>query len=110
MLQSLDECVELYPKEFISFLRIILPMFADGFSVQHGKIFGFGPNSEDDTENLLKISSVSGAKKQKLDKAPVTNFSEERSVEYINYELKSIRGRKELESASKKMTIKKVLT
>ena len=97
MLQSLDQCVELYSKEVISILRIILPMFANGFSVQRGKIFGFGPNSEDDTKNFFKISLVSGAKKQKLDKAPVTNLVEERSVGYV----------KELESASKKMTIKK---
>ena len=49
-------------------------MFADGFSVQRGKIFGFGPNSEDDTKNVLKISSVNGPNKRKLDKAPVTNL------------------------------------
>ena len=53
ILQLLDECIELFPKEITSFLRIILPMFADGFSVQRGKIFGFGPNSEDDTNNVL---------------------------------------------------------
>ena len=82
-------------------------MFADGFSVQRGKIFGFGPNSEVDTNNVLKISSVKGPNKRKLDKAPVTNIAKERSVGYINYELKNIRGRKQLESASKKMIIKK---
>ena len=56
----------------------------DGFSVQRGKIFGFGLNSED-KNNVLTISSVNGPNKRKSDKAPVTNLAEERSVGYINY-------------------------
>ena len=84
-----------------------MPMFVDGFSVHRRKIFGFGPNSEDNTNNVLKISSVKGPNKRKLDKAPVTNLAEQQSVGYINYKLKNIRGRKQLESAPKKMVIKK---
>ena len=59
---------------------------------------------------MIQTSSVNSPNKRKLDKAPVTNLAEERSVDYINYELKNIRGRKQLESASKKMIIKKSLT
>ena len=54
ILQLLDECIELFPKDITSFLRIILTMFADGFSVQRGNIFASGPNSEDDTKGPNK--------------------------------------------------------
>ena len=31
-------------------------MFAEVFAYQRGHIFGFGPNANDDTKNVLKIS------------------------------------------------------
>ena len=42
----------------------------------------------------------------KLDKVPVHNLSEERSVGFVNYEL-HIRGRHNLECVSKKMILNK---
>ena len=42
----------------------------------------------------------------KLEKAPVTNLAEERSVGFINYEL-NLRGKEHLESVSKKMILSK---
>ncbi len=87
-------------------LKVLLPRLAEGFSIQRGAIFGFGPNSNDETGTLLKVSSASEAKRQKLNKAPIHNVSEERSVGFINYEL-SIRGKRFLESASKKMVLNK---
>ena len=79
---------------------------ADGFSNQRGAIFGFGPNADDDTKTLLKVSSVSQQKKQKLQQAPVHNLNEERSVGSVNYEIQ-IRGKKNLNSVSKKIIINK---
>ena len=68
-------------------------------------IFALGQDkqhTDEDTGTVLKISDLDGAKRQKLNQAPVHNLNEERSVGFINYELE-IRGKKHLESASKKI-------
>ena len=71
-----------------------------------GAIFGFGPSANDSTGNVLKISEVEGNKRRKLNQTSVHNLNEERSVGFIGYEIQ-IRGKKHLESASKKMIINK---
>ena len=60
----------------------------------------------DEDTGTVKISDLDGAKHRKLNQAPVHNLNEERSVGFINYELE-IRGKKHLESASKKMVLNK---
>ena len=87
-------------------VTLFLQNFASGLSQQKGAIFGFGPNSEKDTGHLLKMSSISERDMEKLDKVPVHNLGEERSVGYVNYEL-HIRGKRHLECVSKKMILKK---
>ena len=52
----------------------------------------------------MKLSDLDGAKRQKLNQAPVHNLSEERSVGLFNYEIQ-IRGQKHMESVSRKMVI-----
>ena len=37
-------------------ISLLLGMFAEVFAYQRGRIFGFGPNANDDTKNVLKIS------------------------------------------------------
>ena len=72
-----------YSKEIINLLSIIMPKFADGFSTQRGALYGFGPNAENETDDLLKISNINADMKRKLDKAPVHNLSEEHSVVFV---------------------------
>ena len=106
ILQSVDDCIIQYKDYIEQLISLFLKNFAEGFSNQKGAIFGFGPNADEDTGNLLKIASVSCEEMKKLDKVPVHNLGEERSVGYVNYEL-NIRGRQNLESVSKKMILKK---
>ena len=48
----------------------------------------FGLDADCDTNTLLKISSVDHEElKKKLNKVPIQNLAEERSVGFINYEL-----------------------
>ena len=103
---SVEQCASQYKKEILRLLGIILPRFADGFSEQRGAIFGFGPKADDQTGTLLKVSCIDDIKRKKLEKAPTHNLNEERSVGFINYELQ-IRGKANLESASKKMVLNK---
>ena len=107
LLESVQTCASQYEKEILRLLGIILPRFAEGFSAQRGALFGFGPKALDDTGTPLKISSVTDdAKRRKLNKAPHHNLNEERSVGIINYEV-NIRGKQNLESASRKMVMNK---
>ena len=98
VLNSIIECAEKYHSEVISLLTIMLPKFAEGFSIQRGSIFGFGPNSEADTGTICKVATADGSKHQKLEKAPIHNLKEEKSVGEVNYEL-HIRGREHLQSS-----------
>ena len=84
----------------------MLPKLAEGFASQRGAIFGSGPCSEQDTGTVLKISKVEGRKRQKLEKAPVHNLKEEKSVGEINYDL-HIRGKEHLEAVSRKLVCNK---
>ena len=106
--KSVDSCIQLYRKEISHLLKLFLPRLAKGFSDQRGALFGFGPQKDDDTGKLLKISDFikNDADRLKLNKAQVHNLNEERSVGFINYEL-AIRGKNNIEAASKKMIINK---
>ena len=106
MLKSIEACMQEYKKEIINILNVLLPMLAEGFSIQRGALFGFGPKANESTGTLLKISAASEAEKQKLNKAPIHNLNEERSVGFITHEV-SIRGPDQLEPASKKMILNK---
>ena len=106
MLTRIEACMQEYKKENINILNVLLPMLAEGFSMQRGALFGFGPKANESTGTLLKISAASEAEKQKLNKAPIHNLNEERSVGFITHEV-SIRGPDQLEPASKKMILNK---
>ena len=68
-------------------------------------IFGFGPKAEDDTGKKLKICKVKDDVLQKLDDfVQSSNIGEERNVGIFNYEV-DIRGKKNLESASRKVIL-----
>ena len=101
---SIITCANAYQKEVYDLLTIMLSRVAEGFSDQRGAVFGFGPKAEEETGAILKISTASPSKRAKLEKAPVHNLAEERSVGFINYEL-NLRGREHLESVSKNMIL-----
>ena len=103
---SVNSCAAAYTKEVKKLLIIILQRLANGFSEQRGALFGFGPKANEDTKTLLKVSTVKGQKKQKLQQAPIHNLNEERSVGFVNYEIQ-IRGKRHLSSVSTKMVINK---
>jgi hypothetical protein len=108
--KSVENCIQLYKKEVhvTHLLQLFHPRLAKGFSDQRGALFRFGPHQDEDTGKLLKISEFikDDANRQKLNKAQIHNLNEERSVGFINYEL-SIRGKNNIEAASKKMVINK---
>ena len=101
---SLNEYIIEFKDYILQLVKLFLTTFAEGLSIQKGAIFGFGPKSDDDTGTLLKISSVEIF--EKLNKVEIHNLGEERSVGYINYELQ-IRGKANLECASKQMILNK---
>jgi len=103
---SLEACIQEYPDEISDLLSLMLSRIADGLSIQKGALFGFGEHANDSTGTLFKICSATPEELIKLNKTSITNLGEERSVGSINYEI-SIRGRKNLEAASKKLILNK---
>ena len=81
-------------------------MCADGFALQKGAIFGFGPTALDPTQNnILKISNVDDKTLSELDRnVQVHNIGEERNVGMVNYEF-SVRGKSSLDAVSRKVVI-----
>ena len=106
LLENLKSIINEYQEPIADILKIALGMFADGFAVQKGALFGFGPQALDTTGTKLKISTASPCIKRKLDSGyvPLHNLAEERNVGLTNYEL-DIRGKKNLESVSKKIVL-----
>ena len=87
------------------FVKMAMKMFAEGLSHQKGAIFGFGPKANDDTGIKLKISTANDETLQLLDSnVDIHNLGEERNVGLTNYEV-SIRGNKNLSSASRKVVL-----
>ena len=78
----------------------------EGFELQRGAIFGFGKFADDETDKVLKISTLESSKCRKLNQAPVYNLNEERSAGWVNHEI-NICGKKHLESVSRRMVINK---
>ena len=101
LLESLTGCISQYKKQVQHFLSICITRLAESFELQQGAIFGFGKFADDETNKVLKISTLESSKRCKLNQAPVHNLNEERSVGWVNHEI-SIRGKKHLESVSKK--------
>ena len=105
--QNVQQLSLMHKDNVLMILQTILPRLAEGFSVQRGALFGFGPNANDTNVRSLKIVSLpEGDKRTKMLSAPVHNLHEERSVGSISYEL-NIRGRQHLESVSKKHLLNK---
>ena len=104
--ESIDECITQYRQYIEQLVDMFIKNFSEGLSQQKGAIFGFGPDAEKGTVNLLKIATVSESEMEKLDKVPVHNLGEERSIGFVNFEL-HIRGRQNLECVSKKMVLNK---
>ena len=82
--KSVCDCALEYQNEVTQLLQIIIPFLAEGFSEQHGAIFGFGPKSDEETGTILKIKYADEEKRRKLAKAPIHNLNEERSVTRIH--------------------------
>ena len=76
------------------------------FNIKKGAIFGFGEKKDADTGTMTKISILNEENIKNLDNVQIHNLSEERSVGYVNYEL-GIRGKQNLEAASRKMVLNK---
>lgn len=105
IVESIENSVKLYKSQVINLLRLILPKLADGFSIQRGKVFGFGPHALEQPKTF-KISNASEEELMKLNKTSTHNLHSERSVGSINYEI-SVRGKGHLESSSKKLVFNK---
>ena len=106
LLESLTGCISQYKKEVQHFLSIGITRLAEGYELQRGAIFGFGKFADDETDKVLKISTLESSKRRKLNQAPVYNLNEERSVGRVNHEINT-RGKKHLESVPKKTVINK---
>ena len=52
--------------------------------------FDFGPIADNDTGSRLKISTGSNEIMEKLDKVPIHNLAEERSVGLVNYDIQKV--------------------
>ena len=105
LIDILQQHIQQYPVEITKIVSMALKMFAEGLSIQKGAIFGFGPKAEDDTGKKLKICKVKDDVLQKLDDhVQTSNIGEERNVEIFTYEV-AIRGKKNLESASRKVLL-----
>ena len=73
-------------------------MFAEGFALQKGSQFGFGPH-DDDNKNVLKIHKANREILENLDKnEDVHNIGEEGNVGSFNYTSTVRGGGKFLES------------
>ena len=86
----------------------MISKIADGLDTQRGAVFGFGAHKDDDTGSLVKVSNTTEKEMTELNKAPVHNLAEERSVGSINNELK-VRGKRNLETVSRKLILNKLI-
>ena len=99
--------VNYYQEEIKKLVEINLKMFAEGFSLQKGAIFGFGPLGNLGNEIPMKIFNADAVTLEKVDEfVQVHKILEERNVGETNYELK-IQARENLNNASRKMVLNK---
>ena len=78
LLESLTGCISQYKKEVQHFLSICIPRLAEGFELQQGAIFGFGKFADDETNKVLKLSTLESSKCLKLNQAPVCSLNEDK--------------------------------
>ena len=85
-------------------LPISLQKFTKGFSDQKRAISGLRENANNDTGSVVKISQLEETEIEymKQSKIPIHYIGEERSVWFFNNEIR-IQGKKNVESASRKM-------
>ena len=95
----------MHNSEITRLMKLMTLKIADGFDVQRGAVFGFGAHA-DDTGSLVKVANATEKEMEELNKTTVHNLAEERSVGSINNELK-IRGKRNLESVSRKLVLNK---
>lgn len=93
VLKSVEAAIDQHRAKVISVLSLILPELAQGFFVQRGDVFGFGP-FDLDSEKLVTRHDMT-----KLNQVPINNLDSERAVGSINHEL-SLRGATQLQAAS----------
>ena len=91
ILHSNNSCMCQYEKELLNFLNILLPMLTEGFSIQRGALFTFGPKANGSIGTLLKFSSGIATVKEKLNQSPTHSLNEERTVGFITHKV-TIRG------------------
>ena len=96
----------MHNSEITRLMKLMTLKIADGFDVQRGAVFGFGTHADDDTGSLVKVANATEKEMEELNKTTVHNLAEERSVGSINDELK-IRGKRNLESVSRKLVLNK---
>ena len=82
ILHSNNSCTCQYEKEVLNFLNILLPMLTEGFSIQRGALFTFGPKANGSIGTLLKFSSGIATVKEKLNQSPTHSLNEERTGIY----------------------------
>lgn len=104
--KAIDESIQMYSDQIVPLMKLIVSKIADGFDVQRGAIFGFGTHANDDTGSVFNVSKATEDEMKELDKTSVHNLSEERSVGSVNNELR-IRGKRNLESVSRKLVLNK---
>ena len=85
--------MKLFQEDITILLQVALTLFADGFSLQKGNTFNFGPDADDDCGTVLKIADLDEDSLKKMDDyVPTHNLFSERLVGETNYGL-HIRGR-----------------
>ena len=67
LLESMSQTLKMYQSEIEKIIRLVIGMFAEAFAYQKGSIFGFGPNTNDNTKNVMKILQASPEILKKLD-------------------------------------------
>ena len=103
---ALEVSIKFQKDEIFNLIKLFVSKTADGFHTQKGSIFDFRTHAEDEPEYVFKISSAIQNVEDKLEKALVYNLAEERSVGSFNNEIK-MRGKRNIESASRKLVLNK---
>ena len=93
VISSIKSNIEEHGTKVASVLSLMLPELAQGFFVQRGDVFGFGPFDPNSTKLVTQHDMAS------LNQAPINNLDSERAVGSINHELGQ-RGATQLKAAS----------
>ena len=63
----------------------MIPKICDGFALQKGATFGFGPTADDDTGKVTKICNIDEDELAAVNQTDVHNIRSQRKVGEINY-------------------------